>query len=105
VFEIFGLPFLHGMGLLVAGGVLLVLILAWLGVDFMVANPHIVCPHCQVKGHVRTRQDEHKAGVSGGKATGAILTGGVSLLVTGLSRKEPVTVCFCGHCGSTWTVG
>jgi len=32
-----------------------------------------------------------KQGISGGKATGAILTGGVSLLATGLSRKANLT--------------
>jgi hypothetical protein len=44
-----------------------------------------------------------KAGISGGKATGAILTGGLSLLATGLSRKERLTEAHCDNCGSTWT--
>lgn len=63
----------------------------------------MVCPHCQVKGEVHTRLVRAKKGVSGGKATGAILTGGFSLFVTGLSRKETVTEAQCGNCGATWT--
>ena len=66
-------------------------------------NPHIVCPHCQTKGTVRVARVQRKAGISGGKATAAALTGGISLLATGLSRKERVTQAHCNHCGSTWT--
>ena len=54
-------------------------------------HPMMVCPHCQEKGHVRTQPVTRKKGVSGGKATAALLTGGVSLLATGLSRKEQST--------------
>jgi hypothetical protein len=43
-------------------------------------------------------------GVSGGKATGAVLTGGVSMLATGLSRKEGTTEMSCGNCGTRWDV-
>lgn len=62
----------------------------------------IVCPHCQQKGHVTTKLFKMKKGISGGKATAAILTVGVSLLATGLSRKEDVTVAKCSNCGSQW---
>lgn len=62
----------------------------------------IVCPHCQTSGYVTTRQVKLKRGVSGGKATAALLTAGVSMLATGLSRKERTTEANCGHCGSTW---
>jgi transcription elongation factor Elf1 len=65
-------------------------------------NMQMICPHCQTKGSVRTNEIERKVGVSGGKATGAILTGGISLLLTGLSRKESVTQAHCGNCGATW---
>jgi hypothetical protein len=64
----------------------------------------LVSPHCQVRGQVRSKQVKVKRGVSGGKATGAVLTGGLSLLATGLSRKEHVTQCMCGNCGMTWNV-
>lgn len=50
----------------------------------------------------RRKRVVNNKGVSGGKATGAILTGGVSLLATGLSRKEAQTQARCGHCTSSW---
>jgi hypothetical protein len=68
------------------------------------ATAQMMCPHCQVRGSVRTEQTKQKAGISGGKATGAILTGGVSLFATGLSRKQRVTVAHCSNCGATWTL-
>src|SRR4051812_6976138 len=55
-------------------------------------NPKIVCPQCQTAGMVRLQSRTVKAGISGGKATAGILTGGASLLVTGLSSKTAVTV-------------
>ncbi len=65
-------------------------------------NLALVCPHCQARGGVHTRSISRKAGLSGGKATAAVLTGGVSLLATGLSRKERTTEAYCKHCGSIW---
>jgi len=65
-------------------------------------NPAMICPHCQTKGGVRTRAVRAKAGVSGGKATMALLTGGLSLLATGLSRTEIVTHAHCNCCGNNW---
>lgn len=65
-------------------------------------NSALVCPHCNTRGHVRVKAVTKKSGVSGGKATGALLTGGVSLLATGLSRKESVTQAHCANCNSTW---
>ena len=65
-------------------------------------SEHMICPHCQTKGRVLTKPIQRKAGISGGKATGAILTGGVSLLATGLSRKEALTEAHCLNCSSTW---
>jgi hypothetical protein len=62
----------------------------------------IICPHCQEKGYVTTRLIEVKRGVSGAKATGAVLTGGISLLATGLSRKEWVTQAHCSNCAQSW---
>jgi len=66
------------------------------------ADAQLVCPHCQQKGYVRTGPITLKKGISGGKATGAVLTGGVSLLATGLSRKEQHTQAHCSNCNSTW---
>lgn len=65
-------------------------------------NPALVCPHCQEKGRVRTKSVQLKKGISGGKATAAVITGGVSVLATGLSRKENITQAHCDHCHSTW---
>lgn len=64
-------------------------------------HPQVVCPHCQTRGAVRVKREKQKQGVSGGKATAALLTGGVSLLATGLSRKGWVTQAHCGNCGVT----
>jgi len=65
-------------------------------------NVEMICPHCSVRGEVRTKRAQVKKGISGGKASGAILTGGVSLLATGLSRKEAMTAAHCGNCHSGW---
>jgi DNA-directed RNA polymerase subunit RPC12/RpoP len=65
-------------------------------------RPEMVCPHCQTRGRVTTQSIWQKKGISGGKATGALLTGGVSMLATGLSRKEAATRATCGNCGSRW---
>lgn len=67
-------------------------------------NPAFLCPHCQERGKVHTKSVTKKAGISGGKATGAILTGGVSLLATGLSRKESNTEAHCRNCKVTWSI-
>jgi hypothetical protein len=65
-------------------------------------RPEMVCPHCQTRGRVTTQSIRQKKGISGGKATGAVLTGGVSMLATGLSRKESATRATCGNCRSRW---
>jgi len=61
----------------------------------------MVCPHCQSRGTVKTKSVKQKKGISGGKATAALLTGGVSLLATGLSRKEKLTQARCTKCGAS----
>ena len=66
-------------------------------------NPQMICPHCQTKGSVRTKPVTKKTGISGGKATAALLTAGVSVLATGLSRKEGMTQAHCESCNCTWT--
>ena len=65
-------------------------------------SPMYICPHCQTKGFVRTIPVKRKKGVSGAKVTGALLTMGISILATGLSRKEGLTQAHCGNCNSTW---
>jgi phage FluMu protein Com len=72
--------------------------------DFAHGQPNLLmnCPHCSKVGFVRTKQEKHTHGLHGGKATAAILTGGVSLLATGLSKKAKVTVAFCESCKNSW---
>jgi len=65
-------------------------------------NPHMVCPHCSTTGHVHTIRVTRKKGISGGKAAAAVLTGGLSMVATGLSRKENNTQAHCGKCKNTW---
>jgi hypothetical protein len=66
-------------------------------------NSMMVCPHCNTRGQIRTKGVVNKKGVSGGKATAAIFTGGISLLATGLSRKEAATEARCGTCRNQWS--
>jgi hypothetical protein len=70
--------------------------------EYGVLNPKLVCPHCQTAGNVRAKTVKLKKGISGGKVTGAILTGGLSMLATGLSRKKTATQAHCDNSGSTW---
>lgn len=65
-------------------------------------NPSMVCPHCQTKGRIRTKKITKKTGVSGGKAAAAVVTGGLSVLAVGLSRKEDSTQAHCDNCNNTW---
>ncbi len=65
-------------------------------------NSQMICPHCNKAGYIHTKSVKQKKGVSGAKATGAILTGGISLLATGLSRKESNTQAHCTNCNNTW---
>lgn len=62
----------------------------------------IICPHCKVRGSVTTEQIKKKVGISGGKAVGAIMTCGLSMFATGLSRKDLITKAYCENCSSTW---
>lgn len=64
----------------------------------------IKCPHCDTAGFVTTADTHQKSGISGGKATGAVLTGGLSMLATGLSREQSGKTCTCSNCGMTWFV-
>ena len=65
-------------------------------------NTAMICPHCQTKGSVRKRSTDRKQGISGVKAAAAFLTGGISLLATGLSRSETMTQAHCTCCDCTW---
>ncbi len=65
-------------------------------------SKEVICPHCQKHGCVMTKPSKIKKGISGGKATGALLNLGASILFTGLSRKEQVTEAQCKNCNSVW---
>jgi hypothetical protein len=65
-------------------------------------NEKLVCSHCGERGAVHTKPVSLKKGVSGGKAVAGLMTGGLSLFATGLSRKERVTEAWCGNCESLW---
>lgn len=64
----------------------------------------IVCPHCHESGFVTGERVKLKKGVSGGKATGALITAGWSVLFTGLSREEDAKKLTCSNCGTEWHV-
>lgn len=66
------------------------------------AAPKVICPRCHEVGDVSSRLEDRKSGISGGKATAAILTLGLSLLVVGLSRKTLVEHAQCDNCESVW---
>lgn len=68
-------------------------------------RPGIVCQYCLCAGAIRARRITVKDGISGGKATGAILTGGISLFATGLSRERKVWELSCHNCGMTYRAG
>lgn len=62
----------------------------------------MVCPHRQSSVGASTSQVKQNKGLSGGKVTGTLLTGGLSMLATGLSRKEMASKAHCSKCGSGW---
>lgn len=66
-------------------------------------NQNMICPHCNTKGSVTTQQVKRKEGIHGGKATAAVLTCGLTLFGTGLSRKNKITEASCSNCGMVWT--
>ena len=67
-------------------------------------KPRAVCPHCQTGGQVRMKPMKVKNGISGAKAAGAVLTGGLSTVATSPSRTAKVTQARCGACGTMWRI-
>ncbi len=74
------------------------------GIQPKPANPHMVCKFCNSRGTVKVRDVRRKQGISGGKATGALFTAGISMLATGLSRKQRMKRLTCSKCGMEWDV-
>lgn len=62
----------------------------------------LVCPHCGERGTISATSVVKGKGVSGGKAAGAVMTGGVSVFATGLSKNQRVRQLHCENCNSTW---
>jgi hypothetical protein len=67
-------------------------------------RPQVVCPHCQMKGCVEIKEGKKKHGISGAKATAAIFTAGISLLGTGLAKKDKGHQAHCLNCGMDWWI-
>jgi hypothetical protein len=65
-------------------------------------NPDMICPHCKTKGQINTKKVDLTKGISGGKAVAGLVTGGLSILAVGISRKETQTEARCGKCGNVW---
>lgn len=66
-------------------------------------RPKLVCPYCQTNGCVSTeRVKVSVSGVTRAKATAALFTGGLSLLIGGLTDKERITRASCSNCGVSW---
>lgn len=65
-------------------------------------NFALICQHCQTKGKVHTKPVDKKTGLSFTKAGFGLLTGGVSILGTGLSKVDTMTQAHCDNCNSTW---
>jgi hypothetical protein len=74
----------------------------WYYRELKKGSANLVCPHCQTQGRVSRTPATRKRGISGGKATAAVFTGGTSLLATGLSRKQHVMAMYCGNCRTRW---
>lgn len=65
-------------------------------------NSQMICPHCQQKGWIRTKTDITSSSSDGKKVAGALITGGLSLLVTGAPENKSRTQAHCLNCKQTW---
>ena len=63
------------------------------------AMASIICPFCQTKGTVTTKDKNDTSGV---KATGAVLTLGMSVLLTGLHKHSTRIEAHCSQCKTNW---
>jgi hypothetical protein len=53
---------------------------------------------------VEVRKGKKKKGISGAKATAAVLTAGISILATGLAKKDKGMNAKCLNCGMSWFI-
>jgi len=70
--------------------------LGWLGYGMALGY---ACPFCSLQGGVYCMESSSKKGFSTSKATSALLTGGVSLLFTGLAKVVVEQNFLCEECG------
>ena len=63
------------------------------------AMASIICPFCQTKGTVTTKNKQDTSGV---KMTGAFFTFGLSTMVTGLNKHQTRIEARCSQCKTTW---
>ena len=69
----------------------------------MAGSKKIICPHCQVKGKVKTSVERATNRVSKGKMFLGAFTMGASLGLTGARKKSNyVTMAKCGNCKVKW---
>jgi hypothetical protein len=61
--------------------------------------PGYACPFCSLQGGVYCMESSSKKGFSTSKVTSALLTGGVSLLFTGLAKMVIEENFLCEQCG------
>lgn len=65
--------------------------------EFGTVNVHLVCPHCQTTGKVRSKSVTRQMVSSG-------TVGGIFKTNTNSSTFKTVTQHHCDHCGSTWDI-
>jgi hypothetical protein len=61
-----------------------------------------VLEHQKVNAMPPAERERYLAAKRDRQATAAVLTGGVSMLATGLSRKEKLTQARCDNCHNQW---
>lgn len=62
----------------------------------------MTCQHCRTSGSISAKPVTVKDGISGGRAAAGVVTGGASVLVTGLSQRKNQLRYVCGTCGGSW---
>jgi len=67
-----------------------------------IVNSKLKCKYCEEVGSVHYRRVYKKTGFSTGKAVAGLITGGTSILATGLAKKEGVAKFYCGNCEMSW---
>lgn len=64
----------------------------------------IICKSCGLRGNCTAKRVQRKNGIDGTKASAAVLTGGTSILFTGLSERHDSTQIKCRACRAVYYV-